>query len=305
MLPGSFLRLLSRPATYSWLTFVRALRSSGHPVRPARSALAVNNILSNEPTKHKVAEPDMEIDWNIEMKAIREDESRSVLTSPQTGDLADVATSAASFLRPTHNLAAYVNQSETLQKLIQLGVDLHRIERRKGLAEFILRLDFDRDMREHLQFLTDVGLDGSALGPFVTKNPLIFKEDLGNLETRINYLQSKQFKSIDITRIVEKNPFWLMFRTQRIDARLGYFQKQFDLVGNEIRQLAVRQPRLITYNMEAIRMASFSIKEEMGFSGGDTKTMLLAAPKIWMMSELLGYVKLFNDFTVFYFTFRP
>lgn len=296
MLPGSFRRLLPRPFTYSRLSGVRTLRSSGYPVRPARSALAVNNPFTNAPevsitepkVMHRSAESDMEIDWNIEMKAIRDDESRSVLTK-QPIDTINIASSAAPFLRPTHNLAAYVNQSETLQKLIQLGVDLHNIERRKGLAEFILRLDFDRDMREHLQLLTDVGLEANALGPFVTKNPLIFKEDLGNLETRINYLQSKRFKSVDITRIVQKNPFWLMFRTQRIDARLGYFQKQFQLVGNEIRQLAVRQPRLITYNMEAIRMASFSIKEEMGFSGDYTKTMLLAVPKIWMMSEFLVF----------------
>lgn len=292
MLFGSFRRLLPRPATYSRLTSVRTLRSSGHPSRPDRTA---TNPFTNslevpiiQPTTN-AAKSDLQIDWNIEMKAIRDDESRSVLAPPLR--TADVASSAAPFLRPTHNLAAYVNQSETLQKLIQLGVDLHRIERRKGLAEFILRLDFDRDMRAHLQFLTDVGLDANAIGPFVTKNPLIFKEDLGNLETRINYLQSKRFKCIDITRIVEKNPFWLMLRTQRIDARLGYFQKHFVLAGKEIRQLAVRQPRLITYNMEAIRQASFSIKEEMGFSGDFTKTMLLAAPKIWMMSKFLENLK--------------
>lgn len=186
---------------------------------------------------------------------------------------------------PTFNLAAYVNESETLQQLLKLGVDLSRIEKRKGLPQFILKLDFEKDMKQHLTFLTDVGVPPDKLGEFITKNPLIFKENLGDLEVRVNYLEVKKFKREQIARIVEKNPFWLMFSTKRIDNRLGYFQKNFQLTGDDIRFLATKQPRLITYSMEHIRKSSFCIREEMGFDKDEVKCLLLSKPKLWMMSK--------------------
>lgn len=236
------------------------------------------------PVPNQSAVDELEIDWNAEMKQLRLEDRRSVLEPMQNDDNfnGDLITPYA---KPSHNLAAFVQKSETLQKFIELGVDLHRIERRNGLAQFIVKLDFERDVKGHLQFLNDAGVSADALGEFVSKNPLIFKEDLDNLTTRINYLQSKQFKPAQISRIVTKNPFWLMYKTQRIDARLGFFQQQFELTGPELRVLAVHQPKIITYKLDAIKQQSFSIKEEFGFSDAERKHLLLTAPKIWMMSK--------------------
>nr|CAD7456942.1 unnamed protein product [Timema tahoe] len=88
---------------------------------------------------------------------------------------------------------------------------------------------------------------------FFTRNPLIFKEDLENLQVRVNYLLSKRFSSDNVSRIITKNPHWLSFSTRRIDRRLGHFQKSFSLNGDEIRTLTIKQPRLITFNMNHIK----------------------------------------------------
>ena len=69
-----------------------------------------------------------------------------------------------------------------------IGVDLSKVERDKKLTEFVLRLNFDRDVKNHIRFLHDNGVDVKDLGPFFTKNILILKEDLDDLQTRINYL---------------------------------------------------------------------------------------------------------------------
>jgi len=42
--------------------------------------------------------------------------------------------------------------------------------------------------------------------------------------------------------------------TEKIDQRLGHFQKTFKLTGNEVRNLAVKRPRLITYHMSHIQV---------------------------------------------------
>lgn len=189
------------------------------------------------------------------------------------------------YFPPTFNFASYVNKSETLQKFVELGVDLSKIEKRKGLPQYLLRLDFERDVKPHLFFLHDLGMPAEYFGDFLTRNPLIFKESIDDMETRVYYLRSKKFSIEQVQNIVGRNPFWLSFSTKRIDRRLGWFQKNFKLVGDDIRHLTTKQPRLITYNLEHIRSATFKVREEMGFDELETKALLLSKPRLWMASE--------------------
>ncbi|XP_047515610.1 transcription termination factor 3, mitochondrial [Pieris napi] len=182
------------------------------------------------------------------------------------------------------NLAAYVNTSDTLQKLMKLNVNLAKIEKKPYIVEKILKLDFEKNIKNHIFFLKDY-VENESLGNFLTKNPMILCQDIADLEVRINYLQSKHFYSQDIIRIISKNPFWLMFNTEKIDRRLGYFQNTFALTGNEVRFLATKQPRIITYNLHHISTNTFVIKEEFGFNDGEIKDLLLEKPKIWMMNQ--------------------
>jgi mTERF domain-containing protein len=82
--------------------------------------------------------------WNnVKVVATR---SISVL-EPCTEYLSTVAP----YFQPSFNFAAYVNNSPTLQELVKLGVDLHRLERKKDVPEFILQLEFSRNMKEHIR----------------------------------------------------------------------------------------------------------------------------------------------------------
>lgn len=188
-------------------------------------------------------------------------------------------------LGPTFNFAAYANQSETIQRLAELGVDFSKLEKRKGIAQFLMPLDFEKDMKMHIRFLSDCGVPAERLGDFLTQNPLIFKEDLDDLHTRIRYLGAHKFTPSMITRIVTQNPFWIMFSTKRIDGRLGFFQREFGMSGDEIRALSTKLPRIITYRMGHLKESTFAVREEMGFDTEQTKRLLLGKPRIWMKSE--------------------
>jgi len=52
-----------------------------------------------------------------------------------------------------------------------------------------------------------------------------------------------------------------------------------------VRFLSVRQPRLITYNLQRIKENTFAIREEMGFSEEETKSILLEQPRLFMKSR--------------------
>jgi len=190
-----------------------------------------------------------------------------------------------SYTSPTFNFAAYVNKSETLQKFVTLGVDLSKLEKRAGVPYWFLKLDFDKDCKKHLFFLHDLGIAAEEYGEFITKNPFIFKESIEDLETRVYYMRSKKFSIEQVRDIVSRNPFWLSFSTKRIDRRLGWYQKNFKLSGDDLRFLTCKQPKLITYNLMIIRSATFSIKEQMGFENLELKALLLAKPTLWMNSQ--------------------
>ncbi|XP_017784741.1 PREDICTED: transcription termination factor 3, mitochondrial [Nicrophorus vespilloides] len=191
----------------------------------------------------------------------------------------------APYLKPTFNFAAYVNKSVTLQELLKVGVDLHRLEKKVTVPQYILGLDFEKDVKNHIIFLHELGLEIDIVGRLITKNPYIFQQSLENMQVRINYLSSKKFTNDMIIRIIGHNPYWLMFSTKDIDNRLGFFQNEFALTGNDIRQLAVQQPKLITYSFKHIKRNAFVLKEEMGFTDDERKEILLKKPNIFMKAQ--------------------
>jgi mTERF domain-containing protein len=62
----------------------------------------------------------------------------------------DIST-VAPYFQPSFNFAAYVNNSPTLQELVKLGVDLHILEKKNGVPEFMLQMEFNKDMKEHIR----------------------------------------------------------------------------------------------------------------------------------------------------------
>lgn len=134
-------------------------------------------------------------------------ECNSIKNTCEEQDLSGVT----SFYPKSFNFAAYVNSSETLQKLIELNVDLSKIEKKPKIAEKLLHLDMNSNINNHIVFLSDY-VEMKDMGKFITKNVMIFYESIDDLKVRVNYLMSKKFNDHQIRFIISKNPFWLMFR---------------------------------------------------------------------------------------------
>lgn len=252
----------------------------------------------DRPESEKSAE--FKIDWDDEMQTIyeieKEENCRSVLAPVE--DESKYYTEP--MLRPSFYLASYVPKSKTLQQLMELGVSLNDIER-KQRAHFAIKLDFERDIEGHISFLTkNVGVDISEIGSILTKNIFLLKSSIDDLQTRVNYLMWKRFTPANIRHIVTKNPYWLSFNTRRIDRRLGYFQNEFQLHGYQVRALTLEYPRVITADLETVKEATFSIREECCFEPFELKRILLKCPQLFMMRMYLDY-KYFVFFCFFAF----
>ena len=84
-------------------------------------------------------------------------------------------------IEPCYYLAPFVSKSYVLQQLLKLGVDLSAVEKWKDAADFILQADWKMDIKPRLLFLHDAGIDKSCLPYILSRNPLIFKEDVNDM----------------------------------------------------------------------------------------------------------------------------
>lgn len=205
-------------------------------------------------------------------------------TAPLETNVTDFSTISPA-LRPTFNIAAYVNDSYSLQQLVKLGVELYKFDDDPRIMETILKLDFERDMKPYIRFLHDCRVPVEEIGKFLTKNPMIFTEHMDDLITRINYLQHKKFTNEMITTIIRKHPKWLSQSTVDIDTSLGFFQSKFYLSGDNVRNMVTKLPKLITWPKQSVNLIMFSLNEEMGFNRSERKRLLLIQPKLYIMSK--------------------
>lgn len=153
------------------------------------------------------------------------------------------------------NLAAFANKSETIQMLVKLGVDLSHIEKKSPeTAEYLLKLDFEQQIKPYIRFLVDNGVEAEDLGQYITKNPLIFSQHIEDLEIRIKYLKSKKFTKQMIASVVTNAPKLLNFSTKSVDYKLGFIQKAFQLTANELRHVVTTYPIFATLHDMAYKV---------------------------------------------------
>ncbi|XP_068789086.1 transcription termination factor 3, mitochondrial isoform X4 [Struthio camelus] len=182
-------------------------------------------------------------------------------------------------------LRDYVDHSETLAKLVHLGVDLSQVEKRQKAGQLLLTLDFEKDIRKILLFLKDVGVEDNQLGPFLTKNPYILAEDLEALETRVAYLKSKKFGKAEIAHMVSRAPYLLLFSVERLDNRLGFFKNELGLSVRKTKDLVIRLPRLLTGKLEPVKENIQVCQIELGFQRNEIQHIVFKTPKILTASK--------------------
>ncbi|XP_029370379.1 transcription termination factor 3, mitochondrial [Echeneis naucrates] len=178
------------------------------------------------------------------------------------------------------SLKDYVDKSETLCKLVQLGVNLWKLEQRPNVGSMLLRLDFNTDVAPRLLFLKEIGVEDSRLGYIITHNPFILTEDLENLQTRVNYLKSKKFSEDTIASMVSKAPYLLNFSVKRLDNRLSFYHEQLNLSASNIRNLVARLPRLLCGSLEPVKENLKVCEIEFGFKGNEIQQIVTSVPKV-------------------------
>ncbi|KAM4539007.1 transcription termination factor 3, mitochondrial isoform 2-T2 [Odontesthes bonariensis] len=178
------------------------------------------------------------------------------------------------------SLGDYVDKSETLTKLVQLGVNLWKLEQRPNVGSMLLRLDFNTDVVPRLLFLKEIGVEDSRFGYIITHNPFFLTENLENLQARISYLKSKKFSPETVASMVSRAPYVLNFSVKRLDNRLGFYQQQLKLSASNTRDILARLPRLLCGSLEPVKENLKVCEIELGFKENEIQHIVIAVPKV-------------------------
>ncbi|XP_064481159.1 transcription termination factor 3, mitochondrial-like [Ornithodoros turicata] len=183
-------------------------------------------------------------------------------------------------LGATLSLASLANSSETIRRLVDLGVDVSRCEKRA--ASLLAGLRWEHEAEPVVRLLNSLAVDP---GPVLTKNPHLLKENVDCLETRLEYLEKKGFPRKDVLScMVSRAPFLLMHSVERLDRRLALLQQLTGLRPFQLRNVVLGAPRIMTTSLHPVRKTLFTIHEEMSFSNAECHTLILACPKLLLTS---------------------
>ena len=188
---------------------------------------------------------------------------------------------------PSHNVASFVNQSKTMQRLVDLGTKISEWEKNDHL-NLAYQLDFANDVVPRIHFLIDHGVNANIIGDLFTKNPDLFDQSIEDLNVRINYLTWKNFNKTQIRNIILlSDSKWLNFQVLNIDSRLGFMQKLFNLNPKEVKQLASTCPQLVIWKGTPTQVENnlMDLKHAMGFKYQEIKDILLRAPNVFMEQD--------------------
>jgi len=186
-------------------------------------------------------------------------------------------------LRPfTFDLAYLINESPTLKRFIEMGVDVYRWNQPNAKAKYVLTLNFERDCLPHLVFLNELGIKNKHLSEFLSYNPWIFKETIDDLRVRINYLESQGFNSENIRDICIRAPFLLNLSTKMIDTKLKWFRRKFNLTNPTLHDFVLRAPKLLTLPLQDISDTYFKMHTQLGFEHLELQKIFDQYPKLFI-----------------------
>ena len=189
-------------------------------------------------------------------------------------------------LRPStrsvvYNIAYFANTNPLIQKFIEMGVHVREWDKDTNIGSFILKLDFDKHIKSHLIFLHDIGLSVHDQAHVITKNPMVFNQSVDSLRTRVDYLKSKTFSQEQIASILVKAPRLLNISVENLDTKLGWFQREFQLNGQQVREIMCHMPKLVVLPLKVAADCKFLLREFLTFDNETIKSFLLLYPRMF------------------------
>nr|VZI23416.1 unnamed protein product [Spirometra erinaceieuropaei] len=183
-------------------------------------------------------------------------------------------------LQESGNLACLVPNNPCLQKLVQLGADLSRMESVPGVANMLVKADFDKMIAPKLWILADRGFDLSQIAQIISVFPKILKLSDEELKSRISYFTKRGFTQEQVASFLTDKPLILSLESVEVDRKLGAVVDVFRFKDSEIRAVIIGASECILQPLLNTKDVFVVMTKMLGFSLPTTREMIVACPKL-------------------------
>ncbi|KAM7542518.1 hypothetical protein Aperf_G00000011552 [Anoplocephala perfoliata] len=184
------------------------------------------------------------------------------------------------------NLAALVPLNDCLRKLVNLGVDLSKIESQPGVANLLVKTDFETSISPKLWLLTDFGFDLSQVARVFTYIPkTIVKSSAEEIASRLKYFTDREFDTGVTVGMISDQPSILAMASCEVDKTLAILMRTFDLRADQVRHVAGGAPKCIVQPIKSTKDVFVALTKMLGFSIAITREMLMDFPRIILSSN--------------------
>ncbi|XP_069106000.1 transcription termination factor 3, mitochondrial-like [Argopecten irradians] len=183
----------------------------------------------------------------------------------------------------SYNLAPFVAKSEVLRYLVQLNVNLAKVEEKSEAASSLVKLDIEKDVMPVMAFMKEADVPDDKLGKVIGLHPFIF-ERFDKAQLIVEYFKSMKFTKESISRIIVGAPPILGMDVVQVDMRIGMYHKFFKLTGDQTRDVFTRVPRIIL-NRSSDLKETIELFKGFGFSNSQLRSILLQCPSVFKRPE--------------------
>nr|CDS27762.1 zinc transporter 9 [Hymenolepis microstoma] len=184
-----------------------------------------------------------------------------------------------------NNLAALVSHNDCLQKLVSLGADLSKMESQPGVANLLVKTDFETAISPKLWLLTDFGFKLPQISRVMTCIPkTVVKSSTEELASKLKYFTDRRFTSDVVVRMISDQPTILEMSSCEVDKVLASIQTTFSLKADQVRHIAGGAPKCVVQPIKTTKDVFVVLTKMLGFPVAQTREMLIDFPRNRVLS---------------------
>ncbi|KAM3186315.1 hypothetical protein ACTXT7_004541 [Hymenolepis weldensis] len=158
-------------------------------------------------------------------------------------------------LPEANNLAALVSHNDCLQKLVSLGADLSKMESQPGVANLLIKTDFETAISPKLWLLTDFGFELPQIARVMTCIPKsLVKSSVEELASKLKYFADRQFSSDVVVHMLSDQPTIFAMTSCEVDRKLASLMTTFSLKADQVRHIAGGAPKCIVQPISSTKI---------------------------------------------------
>lgn len=186
--------------------------------------------------------------------------------------------------KPPRTFAYIADQSKTIQKLVDLGVPLYKLESNSDTFARVCNLNYSTHVTPIINVLKTHELPWQHI--FI-KEPQVLLCKPQSISNLISYFAVQNFSTSQLLKLFSASPKTLLLHPKKIEETLTHIKKAMELKPYDLKEVITQCPRLLHTSILDLEKHMFSLSRVLEFDIYQIKQMFHRHPLLWIKSTTI------------------